>query len=70
MEDEPRSGRLRTVSMENVVDFIRQDRCVTVNEIAIKRAIRHNEVQEIIHSLSYRKVCGRLIQWFFLIGYL
>ena len=38
MQDEPRSGRPRTASMERnkerINEFIREDRCVTVNEIA------------------------------------
>ena len=65
IKDEPRSGRPRTASTdrnkERVDALIREDRRITVNEIATKLAVGHSAVQEMIHSLGYRKVCARWV---------
>ncbi|PSN46242.1 hypothetical protein C0J52_11387 [Blattella germanica] len=41
---------------ERVNMAIRDNRHITVHEIAMKLAIKHRTVQEMIHRLSYRKV--------------
>jgi len=60
IQDEPRSGRPRTVSternQERVDEIIQDDRRVTVDTIARRLGIGHNAVQEMIESLGYRKV--------------
>ena len=65
IKDEPRSGRPRTASTdrnkERVDALIREDRRITVNEIATKLAVGHSAVQEMIHSLGYQKVCARWV---------
>ena len=48
----------RAVSAEwnkETVEFIRKDRCVTVNKIAAKLAIGHSSVEEMIQSLVIEK---------------
>ena len=65
IQDEPRSGRPRTVSIERnkerVDEIIQDDRRVTVDTIARTLGIGHNAVQEMIESLGYRKVCARWV---------
>jgi len=65
IQDQPRSGRPRTVSTEpdkkRLDEIIKEDRCVTLDAIATKLAIRHNAVQEMIGSLGYRKICVRWV---------
>jgi len=65
IQDEPWSGRPRTASTERneerVDEIIQDDRCVTVDTIARTLGIGHSAVQEMIESLSYRKVCARWV---------
>ncbi|PNF18456.1 hypothetical protein B7P43_G09006 [Cryptotermes secundus] len=65
IEDEPRSGRPRTAlterNKERVDEIIQEDRRVTVDTIARKLGTGHTAVQEMIESLTYRKVCARWI---------
>ncbi|PNF14147.1 hypothetical protein B7P43_G17711, partial [Cryptotermes secundus] len=62
IENEPRSGRPRTVSTERnkerVDEIIQDDRRVTADTIARKLGIGHSAVEEMIESLGYRKVCA------------
>lgn len=62
IENQPRSGRPRTASTEcnraKVDDIIKEDRRVTVSEIAARLEIGHSAVQEMIQELGYRKVCA------------
>ena len=59
IKDEPRSSRPRTASTdrnkERVDALIREDRHITVNEIATKLAVGHSAEQEMIHSLGTKK---------------
>jgi transposase len=63
--NQPRYGRPRTAATEcnkqKVYELIRQDRRVTVREIAAQLGVGHHEVQEIMEILGYRNVCSRSI---------
>ena len=58
-QDKPHSGRPWTASTEpnkkRVDEIIKEDRCVTLDAVAIKLWIGHIVVQEMIGSLDYRK---------------
>jgi hypothetical protein len=62
IQDQPRSGRLQTISTEpnkkRADEIIKEDRCVTLDAIATKFGIVHNAVQEITGSLGYWKICA------------
>ena len=64
-QDQPRSGRPRTVSTEpnkkRVDEIIKEDRRVTLDAIATKLGIGHGAVQEMTGSLGYRKICARWV---------
>jgi transposase len=61
--DQPLCGRPRTAATEHskqkVDEFVRQDRRITVREIAAQLGVRHHAVQEVMEILRYRKVCSR-----------
>ncbi|PNF21867.1 hypothetical protein B7P43_G05278 [Cryptotermes secundus] len=65
IEDESRSGRPQTASVERnkerVDEIIQDDRRMTVDTVARKLGIGHSVVQEMIESLAYRKVCARWV---------
>jgi transposase len=55
--DQPRCGRPRTAATErnkqNVDEFIRQDRRITVREIVAQLGVGHHAVQEMTEILGY-----------------
>jgi transposase len=61
--NQPRCGRPRTATTERnkqkVDELMRQDRRITVREIAAQLGVGHHAVQEMIEILGYRKVCSR-----------
>jgi transposase len=63
--DQPRCGRQTTAATERnkqkVDEIIRQDRRKTVREIARQLGGGHQEVQEMMGVLRYRKVCSRWV---------
>ena len=65
IQDQPHSGRPRTASTEpnkkRADEIIKEDRRVTLDEIATKLGIGHIVVQEMIGSLGYWKICARWV---------
>ena len=65
IQDQPRSIHPRTASTEHnkerADEIIQDDRHVTVDTRARTLEIGHYAVQEMIESLSYRKVCARWV---------
>jgi plasmid stabilization system protein ParE len=63
--DQPRCGRQRTAATEhntkNVDELIRQDRRITVREIAAQLAVGHHAIQKTMEILGYRKVCSHWV---------
>jgi hypothetical protein len=63
--DQLRYGRQRTAATERnkqkVDELIRQDRRITVREIAAQLGVEHHAVQEMMEILGYRKVCSRCV---------
>jgi transposase len=63
--DQLRCGRPRTdASQRNkqkVDELIRQDRRITLREIAAQLGVGHHEVREMMEILGYRKVCSRWV---------
>jgi transposase len=66
--DQPRCGRQRTAATERnkqkVDELIRQDRRITVREIAAQLEVGHRKVQEMMEILGYREVCSRWVPRF------
>jgi hypothetical protein len=62
---QPRCGQLRSAATERnkqkVDDFIRQDRRITVREIAAQLRVRHPADQEMMEILRYREICSRRV---------
>jgi hypothetical protein len=60
--DQSRCGRPRTAATERnkqkVDEVIRQDRRITVREIAPQLGVGHHAVQEMMAILGYRKLCS------------
>jgi transposase len=63
--DQPRCCRQRTTATERneqrVDELIRQDRRITVREIAAQLGVGHHEVQGMMEVLGYWKVCTRWV---------
>jgi transposase len=63
--NQPRCGPPRTAAAEcnkqKVDELIRQDRRITVREIAVQLEVGHCAVQEMMEILGYRKVCSRWV---------
>jgi transposase len=63
--DQPLCGRLRTAATERnkqkVDELIRQDRKITVREIAAQLGVGHHAVQEMMEILGYLKVCSHWV---------
>jgi hypothetical protein len=61
--DQPRCGRQTTAATErnrrNVDELIRQDRRITVREIAAQLGVGHHGVQMMMENFGYREVCSR-----------
>jgi transposase len=63
--DQPSCGRQRTAATESnkqkVDKLIRQDRRITVIEIAAQLGVGYHAVQKMMEILGYRKVCSRWV---------
>jgi transposase len=61
--NQPRCGRPRTAATERnqqkVDELIRQDRMISIREIAAQLGVGHHAVQEMMEILGYRKVRSR-----------
>jgi transposase len=62
--DQPRCGRPITAATESnkqKVDELRQNRSITVREIAVQLGVGNHAVQDMMEILGYRTVCSRWV---------